>query len=99
MTAQPTIATGPAAAGAAGGAAHRSGLRRCGCGRLGHCGRLGLLGCERADLDPDCLELALQLLRLVVGQIVLESERLELRRLEEATLLGALDEGARRLRL
>ncbi len=85
---------------AVGGTDHGGGL---GCGRCGgrraSNGRLGLLASACADLDSDRLELALKLLGLVVGKVVLESEGLELGRLEEATLLGALDEDARRLRL
>ena len=42
--------------------------------------RLGLLGRRaRAELDPERLELALELLDVVVGEVVLERERLELR--------------------
>ena len=55
---------------------------------------LGLLG-GLADLEPDRLELARELLDLVFGQVVLEGERLELGRLEVAALLGAFDQRAR----
>ena len=44
---------------------------------------------------PDRLELARQLLDLVVVEIVLQREGLEIGRLDEPPLLGVLDEGAR----
>jgi hypothetical protein len=70
-------------------AAHRSCVvRRDGGGRLGLLGRL-------ADLEPDRLELAGQLLHLLFSEVVLERERLELGRLDEPALLGALDQQAR----
>jgi hypothetical protein len=47
---------------------------------------------ESADLEADRLELALKRLGLVFVELVLEDERLELRRLHEAALLGALDQ-------
>src|SRR5581483_7676831 len=49
----------------------------------------------RADLEPDALELARQVLDLLVGQVELEREGLQLGRLEIAALLGTLDESAR----
>ena len=52
-----------------------------------------------ADLEPDALELARQLLDFLVVELVLERERLELGRLDEAALLGALDDGADLIRL
>ena len=64
-------------------------------------GRLLLLlaGDRRTDVEPDRLELARQLLDLVVVEVVLEREGLEVGRLDEAALLGALDEGARAVAL
>jgi len=56
-------------------------------GSLGR-GRLG-----RSDLQADALELARDLLDLLIVQVVLERERLELGRLDIAALLRALDEG------
>ena len=62
---------------------------------------LGLLGggvgrggarLGRPHLEPDRLELARQPLLLLVVQVVLEHERLELRGVDEAALLRALDE-------
>ena len=47
------------------------------------------------DLEADPLELAGHLLDVVVVQLVLEGERLELGRLEVATLLGTLHEMTR----
>ena len=55
---------------------------------------LGLLG-RLADLEPDRLELARQLLDLLLGEVVLQRERLELGGLDEPALLGALDQQAR----
>ena len=54
----------------------------------------GLRGAGRRlpQLEAERLELAGELLGLLVVQIVLEHERLELGRLDEAALLGALDE-------
>ena len=45
-----------------------------------------------ADIEPDPLELAGQLLDLGLVEVVLEGERLELGSLEVPTLLGTLDE-------
>ena len=45
-----------------------------------------------ADVEPRRLELARERLGLLVGELVLERERLELGRLDVAALLGALDE-------
>jgi hypothetical protein len=56
--------------------------------------RLALRG-RLADLETDPLELARQFLDLLLVEVELERERLELRRLDVAALLGALDEGAR----
>ena len=47
---------------------------------------------RRTDLDSDRLELPGELVDLVLGEIVLERERLELGSLEVPTLLGTLDE-------
>ena len=55
---------------------------------------LGDLGLRLAHLEADRLELARQLLDLVVGEIVLERERLELRLLDVAALLRRLDDRA-----
>jgi hypothetical protein len=83
------------------GCAGQLGRRLEGC-RLG-CGLLGLrlggggstLGRDgRADLEADPLELARELLDLFLVEIELERERLELGRLDVATLLRTLDEGA-----
>jgi len=66
--------------------------------RLGGLFLLGLLlrlGGRLAHLEPDALELAGQLLDLVLVQVVLERERLELGGLEIPALLSALDEGLR----
>jgi hypothetical protein len=55
----------------------------------------GLRGARgSADLEPDPLELGRQLLDLLLVQVELEGECLQLGRLEVATLLRALDEGA-----
>jgi hypothetical protein len=51
------------------------------------------------DLEPDRLELDGKLLDLLVLKIVLERECLQLCRLDEAALLGELDERARALGL
>jgi hypothetical protein len=75
---------------AVGGAADRPGVVR----RGGGAARLGLLG-GLADLEPDRLELARQLLDLLFTEVVLEGERLELGRLEVAALLRAFDQRAR----
>src|SRR5437667_9210229 len=67
-------------------------------GRLRGLLLLGLLlrlGGGLAHLEPDALELAGQLLDLVLVQVVLERERLELGGLEVATLLSTLDESLR----
>ena len=48
----------------------------------------------RADLEADPLELAGELLDLLLVQVELERERLQLRRLEVAAFLRALDERA-----
>ena len=53
----------------------------------------------RAHVEPDRLELARQLLDLIVVEIVLQREGLEVGRLDEAALLRILDEGARALAL
>ena len=58
-----------------------------------------LLGQRLAHLEADGLELARQLLDLVVGEVVLERECLELGRLDEAALFGAFEQGARALGL
>ncbi len=55
---------------------------------------LGLLRPRLTDLEADRLELARELLDLVVGEIVLEGERLELCGLEVPALLGSLDNRA-----
>jgi hypothetical protein len=65
-----------------------------------HGSRLGLLDLglgrlRRADLETDALELARHLLDLDLAEIVLEDERLEVGRLDEAALLRTLDERAR----
>src|SRR2546427_4452821 len=74
-----------------GGAADLGGLDRRGLGLL----LLGLGRGRLPDLEPDALELARDLLDLDLGEVVLEREGLEVRGLEEAALLGALDEQAR----
>src|SRR5438093_210427 len=69
--------------------------------RLGGLLLLGLflrLGGRLAHLEPDALELAGQLLDLVLVQVVLERERLELGRLEITPLLSTLDELPRNFR-
>jgi hypothetical protein len=53
---------------------------------------LGALRFRLSDVEADCLELARQLLDLVVGEVVFQSEGLELRLLDEAALLGGLDD-------
>jgi hypothetical protein len=68
---------------------------RLGCGLFG--GLLGLLllfADGLTHLEPDPLELAGQLLDVVVVELVLERERLELGGLEVATLLCSFDEQA-----
>ena len=52
-----------------------------------------------ADLETDRLELALERLGLVVVELVLEDERLQLGGLDEAPLLGTLDQRSDLLRL
>src|SRR5437764_3316272 len=52
-----------------------------------------LLG-RLANLEADRLELALKLLGVFLAEVVLQRERLDLRRLDEATLFGALHERA-----
>jgi hypothetical protein len=47
-----------------------------------------------ADLEPDALELAGQLLDVGVGQVVLDGERLELGRLDPPALLARVEKGA-----
>src|SRR5262249_9222838 len=47
-----------------------------------------------ADLEADCLELTLELLGVLLAEVVLQNERLDLRGLDEAALLGALYECA-----
>jgi hypothetical protein len=54
---------------------------------------------RRADLEAERLQLACELLDLVLAEVVLEHERLELRRLDEAALLGVVDERPRLLGL
>ncbi len=54
---------------------------------------------RRTDLEPHRLELALDLLELVVRELVLGLEHLELRGVHPAALLGALDQGAELVRL
>ena len=70
---------------------------RVGLARLDRLLLLGLLalGSRLANLEADRLELARELLDLLVGEIVLERERLELGRLDVAALLALLDERAR----
>ena len=51
-------------------------------------------GLRPADLEADALELAGDILDLLLVELVLERESLELGRLDPATLLGALDERA-----
>jgi hypothetical protein len=52
-----------------------------------------------ADLEPGALELAGELLDLLVVELELGGERLELRRVDEALLLSPLDDGADLFRL
>ena len=67
-----------------------------------HLGRLlllvlggdGLARLDLAELEPEPLQLVLQLLELDVGQLVLERDGLELGCLDEPPLLGCLHEGA-----
>jgi hypothetical protein len=95
---------------AVGGAGDRDG----GSGRLllGRLGRLLALllrglgvrrrrrgGSRRADLEPGALELACELLDLLVVELELGREGLDLGRIDEAALLGALDDGADLVRL
>src|SRR5207248_4954062 len=54
---------------------------------------LSLCG-RRRDLEPDLLQLRGQLLDILVGEVELNRERLELRRLQIATLLRDLDHRA-----
>ena len=56
----------------------------------------GLLG-GAAQLDAACLELAAELLDLVLVELVLERQRLELGFLDRAALLGVLDEDGERM--
>ena len=79
---------------AVGGAA--DGSRVVGRGRRGR--RLCLVG-GLAHLEPDRLELTRQLLDLLLPEVVLERECLELCRLDEPALLGALDQQARLIAL
>ena len=62
---------------------------------------LGLVlgGARLPDLEAEGLQLARELLRLLLGQVVLEHERLELGGLDQAALLRALDERLDLLRL
>ena len=53
-----------------------------------------LVGERRPDVQADRLQLARQLLDLVVGEVVLEHERLEVDELDVPALLGVLDERA-----
>jgi hypothetical protein len=53
----------------------------------------------RADVETDPLELARELLDVLVVEVELERERLELARLDVAALLGALDERLGLIRL
>ena len=59
---------------------------------LGLLGVLLLAGARLPDLQAERLQLAGELLRLLVVQVVLEHERLELGGLDEPALLRALDE-------
>src|SRR5580765_1298631 len=52
-----------------------------------------LVGERRPDIQADRLQLARQLLDLVVAEVVLQHERLEVDELDVAALLGVLDEG------
>ena len=77
------------------------GRRRSATSRLEPARRASAAGCSAslrgggAELEPDALELARELLDLGLVEVVLERERLELGGLDEAALLGALDERAR----
>jgi hypothetical protein len=73
---------------AVGRAHHRLGVRR------DRGGLLGALGLGLTYVEADRLELARELLHLVLGQVVLEGERLELGLRDEAALLGSLDDRA-----
>ena len=88
---------------AVGGAHERlRGLLLGGLGSGGLARLLGLLFRLRrrlAHLETDRLELARQLLDLVVGEVVLQREGLQLRRQNEAALFGAFEQRARRLGL
>jgi len=64
------------------------GLLRVGRGR-GLCGAL-----RRADLEPDALQLARQVLDLLIREVELERERLQLGRLQVPAFLCTLDERA-----
>jgi hypothetical protein len=66
-------------------------------GRLG--GRLGRRGDRLADLETGALELAGELLELLVVQLELGGARLELGRIDVAALLGRLEDGADQIRL
>jgi hypothetical protein len=56
-------------------------------------------GSRRADLEPGALEFPRELFTLVVVQLELGREGLELGGIDEAALLGALDDGADLVRL
>ena len=58
-------------------------------------GGLRLFAARLTDLVPECLELTRQQLDVLVGQLVLEREGFDVRRLDKAALLSSLDEGAR----
>src|SRR5262249_27500493 len=60
---------------------------------------LGLDALRRANLQSKRLQLARELLDLVLVEVVLERKGLQLRRLDEAALLGTLDQRARLLGL
>jgi hypothetical protein len=72
---------------AVGRAHHGVRVRSRGSGLLG-------LGFRLSDVEPDRLELTRELLHLVLGQVVLEGERLELCLGDESALLGCLDDRA-----
>ena len=57
-------------------------------------GRLSVALLARAELDAHGLELAREGLDVVVGEVVLQSERLELGRLDVAALLRRLQQRA-----
>jgi hypothetical protein len=57
-------------------------------------GLFGLLLARRADVEADCLELLRYVGNVLIAKVQLERKRLELGRLDVATLLGGLDEGA-----